>query len=119
LSTKTYICGKEKSFLRLALFRSLKSMQTLIFLFFFGTIIILDTHCGYVIASKKLVFYYFLIYILTLIQNVWMGSPQLLFDWFVSFYQWYLVYYDICIQTRQKLLYIIIIWQLFILFPHE
>jgi hypothetical protein len=74
LSTKTCVCvcvwggGTEKSSLRLALFRSLKSMQTLIFLFFFGTIIILDTHCGYLIASKKSVFYCFLIYVLTLIR---------------------------------------------------
>jgi hypothetical protein len=68
LLTKTSICGKEKLSLWLALFKSLKFTQTLIFPSFLSTTTMLDTHCGYLTTSKKLVFYCFLNSILTLIK---------------------------------------------------
>ena len=69
LSIKTFICGKGKLSLGLALFKSLKSKQTLIFPSFFGTTNILDTHCEYLTTSKKSAFHYFLISVLTLIMT--------------------------------------------------
>ena len=67
LSTKTFIYGKIKSSLSLPLFKSLKSMQTLIFSFF-STTTLLDTYCLYFTTSKKLTFHCFLIFALILIK---------------------------------------------------
>jgi hypothetical protein len=57
LLTKTSIYEKQKLYLGLVLFKSLKSMQTLIFPSFFGTITMLDTYCGYLTTFKKIVFH--------------------------------------------------------------
>jgi len=53
------MCGREKLSLRLIQFKSLKSTQTLILSSFLGTTTMLDTHRGYLTASRKSVFHCF------------------------------------------------------------
>ena len=53
LSTSMSICGKGKSSLGLALFRSLKSTQTLIFPSFLGTGTMFATQVGYSVTIRK------------------------------------------------------------------
>jgi len=68
LSTKTSICDNGKSSLGLTLFKSLKSTHNLIFLSFFNTTTIIDTHCGYLTTSKNSAFHYFSISYFTFIR---------------------------------------------------
>jgi hypothetical protein len=47
LSIRTSMCGKGKSSFRLALFKSLYSIHTLILSLLLGTTTMFDIHCGY------------------------------------------------------------------------
>lgn len=53
-STSSSIIGKGKGSFGVALFKSVKSMQTLIFPFFFGTATILASHSGYCTSLRNL-----------------------------------------------------------------
>jgi hypothetical protein len=66
LSTKTFIYGKGKSFLGLAMFKSLKPTQTLIFFFS-----MLDNHCEYLAMYKKVSVPLLLNFCLDFDQDIW------------------------------------------------